>query len=129
MLRDLKSHLKSRQSIPPAAARTASTTGSEVKINDDSAVCAEIIVGTVTDGIFTPKLQHRDGSDAWEDVPSDQLEGSFAAIASNVNQLVGYKGIKEGLRVVLTQSASPAPSTGAAFAANILSRPDVRPAP
>lgn len=129
MKRDLKNNLSSRQSLAPAA-RTASANGSEVSILDDVAVAVEVVVGTVTDGTFTPKLQHRDeSSDSWVDCTADELEGSFAALETDTNQLVGYKGTKKNVRAVVTEAgASPAPSTGAVFGVNILSKPDFRPA-
>ena len=128
MYRDLKNNLKSVASLAPAA-RTAVATGSEVSILNEVAVAFQIVPGTVTDGVWTPKAQHRDEStDAWADCTADELEGSFANLATGVHQLVGYKGTLKNVRVVVTPVGSPAPSTGAVFGANILSRPDVRPA-
>lgn len=127
MFRDLKNNLKTRQSLAPAA-RTATATGAEVSILDDVAVAAELVVGAVAVGVWTPKMQHREEStDAWADCTADELEGAFAALAANVNQLVGYKGALKNVRVVVNVPVT-SPVASATFGANILSKPDVRPA-
>lgn len=117
MKRDLKNNVDSFQSVAPAA-RTTTVTGAVVDLSDYEAAMVHLSVGTITDGTHTPKLQEADTSGgSYTDVAADDLEGSFAALASNVNQRVGYKGNKPFVKVVVTVTGSP--STGGVYGADV----------
>lgn len=108
-MRDLGAGLSFKRSID-VGAKTATATGSAVDLADFDGAVAEVIVGTVTDGTHTPKLQDSPDNSTWTDVAAANLIGSFAAIASNTLQKVGYVGINRYLRGVITISGA---TTGA----------------
>ena len=70
-------------------------------------------VGTITDGTHTPKVQESDDDSTYTDVAAADLEGTLAALASDVNQRVGYKGNKRYIRDVSTVGGA---STGGVYA-------------
>lgn len=64
-------------------------------------------------GGFDVKFQHRDGSDAWEDIPAGQLYGDATAndveirsADANTRKYVGYAGNKEQIGAVLTRDTT-----------------------
>ncbi len=122
-MRDLKSNIDVAQSLAPAA-RTASANGSGVDLRGYGSATALIDIGLFTDGSFSFKLQESDDNSTFTDVGSDDQLGSFSVVDDtgddNTVQRVGYVGIKRYIRVVVTQGASPAPSTGVVVGAAIL---------
>jgi hypothetical protein len=75
------------------------------------------MVGTITDGTHTPKLQESDDNATFTDVAAGDLEGTFAVLATGVNQHVGYKGRKRYLRAVITVAGA---TTGGIYGAAII---------
>lgn len=71
--------------------------------------------GAWTDGTFTLKFQHRDGTDSWADIPDSDLDGSEPVIDGDADDAqqykIGYTGTKEQIGAVITVTGSP--STGA----------------
>jgi hypothetical protein len=104
------------QSIAPAA-KTASTNGSSADLAGYESAAVVILAGTITDGTHTPKLQESSDNSTFTDVAAGDLDGSFAAIASNTAQKVGYKGRLRYLRVVVTVAGA---TTGGVYGAAIL---------
>lgn len=106
-------------SVTPDGNRTASVNGNAVDVRGYNSALVALNPGTITDGTFTPKLQESDQSGSgFTDVDASDLDGAFAALASNTPQTVGYIGSKRYVRVVITASGSPA--TGGKFAASIV---------
>lgn len=98
-------------------ARTASANGSSVDLAGYRGAIVVILVGTVTDGTHTPKVQHCDDNSTWVDAAASDLEGTFAALAAATNQYVGYKGAKRYIRVVSTVSGA---TTGGIYGAAVI---------
>jgi len=113
---DIKNNVDVVQSIAPAAI-TATKNGTGVDLSGYNGVMAVVHPGTRTDGTHTPKLQESADNSTFTDVATADLVGSFAAIASNVIQRVGYIGIKRYVRVVSTVSGT---TTGAVYGAVIV---------
>lgn len=115
-MRDLKNNIKEATSLAPAA-RTATANGTGVDLRGfDSAVCI-FQVGVITDGTHTPKLQDSPDDATYTDVAAADLEGSFANLASNVNQRVGYIGSQRYVRAVSTVAGA---TTGGVYGALIV---------
>lgn len=98
--------------------------GSEVDRTDFKGATGIIRSGTITDGTHTFRLQHRDGSGAWTDVPEDQLtirgdkdDLVFVAADDDKAVYVGYLGIKNKLRWAVVGAST---STGGIYDADIL---------
>lgn len=115
-MKDIHNDLSFAQTVKPAA-YTATVTGAGVDLQGFEAAEVLIAPGTKTDGTHTPKLQESDDNSAFSDVASGDLNGSFAAIASETPQKVGYKGTKRYVRVVVTVSGA---TTGAVYGAYIV---------
>lgn len=103
--RDLKNNISVATSLAPAA-RTASGTGATVDLLGYEAVAIEAIVGTITDGTHSLTVEYSDDGTTWAAVPAGELQGSFANLASNTNQEVGYIGFKRYIRVNTTVSGA-----------------------
>lgn len=115
-MKDLKNYLDVVNSIDPDDyIATANGLGIDLQGFEGSAVVFS--VGTVTDGTHTPKIQESDDNSAWNDVASDDQEGTLSDLTSDTNQRVGYKGAKRYLRAVLTISGA---TTGAQAASLVL---------
>jgi len=133
ILRDLKSNLDAVQSLLPAA-RAVTANGTGVDLLDFGGAMAVADIGLWTDGTYTLKLQESDDNAAWADVAAGDLIGAFTVIDDaaddNVIQRVGYRGIKRYIRAVVTESASPAPSTGVVLGVLIVrGLPNLAPTP
>jgi hypothetical protein len=103
-------------SLAPAA-RTATANGTGVDLANAGSANVHVIVGAVTDGTHTPKLQESDDNSTFTDVAAADLNGTFAAIAANTTQKVGYIGAKRYIRVVSTVSGA---TTGGVYGAFIV---------
>lgn len=115
-MRDIKNVVDFANSLAPAA-RTANGTGTGVDLQGYNGAMCCFHVGTITDGTHTPKLQESVDNSAFTDVAAADLEGPFAALASNVNQRVGYKGTKRYVRAFSTVAGA---TTGGVYAAIIV---------
>lgn len=109
---DLVSRIAPVASLRPAA-RTASANGSGVDLANFNSCAVVIAAGTITDGTHTPKLQESDDNSSFSDVAAADLQGTFAAIATNTDQEVGYIGLKRYVRAVSTVSGA---TTGGVYA-------------
>lgn len=119
-LRDLKSNIGVAMSVLPLL-RTATVSGTGVDLREFDSAMAELQVGTITDGTFTPKLQESDDDSTYTDVAAADLIGSFTARTSandGTVERVGYGGDKRYIRVVYTVTGSPA--TGGTVGATIV---------
>ena len=110
---DLRGVIRQASVIKPAAARNAGATGVAVSRGGDETVVFLLDVGTVTDGSHTPVLKESDDNSTFTNVAAGDMDGSFAAMATNVLQTVAYQGKKEYVKVDVTQSGS---TTGALYA-------------
>lgn len=118
--RDINKELACASTIAPAAALTATTTGTGVDLAGYRSAAAVIHIGVVTDGTFVPTLEESDDNSSYSTVAAGDLSGSFASITSAADetvQEVGYLGSKRYLRVVLTETVA---STGALVSALIV---------
>lgn len=113
---DLLNNIETTGSITPAA-HTASVNGGSADLQDAKAAIVHWHVGTVTDGTHTPKLQDSADNSTWADVAAANLDGTFAALASNTDQKIGYIGGERYLRAVSTVAGA---TTGGVYEATIL---------
>jgi hypothetical protein len=114
-----------KSTILPAAARTASTTGTAVdRMTDEGGFRSALVVvhaGVVTDGTHTVEVQDSPNGSDWTAVANEFLQGSEPALTSANDERIheiGYTGHQRYLRAVITASGSPA--TGAVYSAVIL---------
>lgn len=121
MQRDINNQVSVATTIDPAAARTATTTGSSVDLAGYRAAMVIVHNGVYTDGEFTPTLEESDASGSgFTTVAAADLSGSFSAVTSSTDvsiQEVGYLGAKRYIRLVMTESSA---STGALFSAVVV---------
>ncbi len=115
-MQDLKNNISIATSLAPAA-RTASANGTGVDLSGFDSAVAVITPGAITDGTHTPKLQESDDDTTYTDVGAADLIGSFAAIAANTNQKVGYIGAKRFIRVVSTVAGA---TNGGVYGATVI---------
>jgi hypothetical protein len=118
-MRDLVGHLAIASSIDPDD-YTATATGAIIDLQGFDSMMVSILVGTLTDGVHTPKLVHGNESNLSDvaDVAAIDLDGEFAAVVSDTNQAVGYLGNKRYCRIVITISGGP--GTGAQMSGAII---------
>lgn len=103
-----------KSTIAPAAARTATVTGTAVdRMTDEGgfrSALAVINVGVVTDGTHTVVLQDSPNNSDWTAVADEFLQGSEPAITSANDERIyeiGYTGHQRYLRVVVNVTGSP----------------------
>lgn len=118
-MRDIVGHLAIASSIDPQI-YTTTQTGAIIDLKGYDSAMISLLVGTLTDGVHTPKLQHGDDSGLSDaaDVSGTDLDGAFGVTVSDTNQAVGYLGTKRYCRVVVTITGTP--STGCEFAAAVV---------
>lgn len=121
---DIKQTQDVQNSLAPAA-RTATANGTGIDLANFASANVAFSVGTITDGTHTPKVQESDDNSTFTDVAAADLIGTLAALASNVNQRVGYRGIKRYIRAVSTVAGA---TTGGVYAAVVI-RADARKQP
>lgn len=121
---DIKQTQDVQNSLAPAA-RTATANGSGVDLASFASATVAFSVGTITDGTHTPKVQESDDNSTFTDVAAADLIGALAALASNVNQRVGYRGTKRYIRAVTTIAGA---TTGGVYAGVVI-RGDARKQP
>jgi hypothetical protein len=102
-MKELKNNLDALNSIDPDD-HTATINGLSIDLQGFQGSAVVFSVGTVTDGVHTPKVEESDDNSNWNDVSSVDQEGTLSDLVSGTNQRVGYKGAKRYLRAVLTVS-------------------------
>lgn len=114
----MKEQLDFVTSLAPGAIRTStpSTTGVDLA-GFNAAVCV-IAVGAITDGTHTPALHESDDNSTFTAVAAADMVGSFAALAANTNQRVGYIGRKRYIKPIITVTGSP--GTGGYYSAGVI---------
>ena len=121
-----KRRLSQVSSVAPAA-KTTTSTGSSADLAAYEGAIALLMVGTITDGTHTPKLQESNDNSTFTDVVAGDLEGTFAALTTGVNQAIGYKGRQRYIKVVVTVAGA---TTGGVYGALVLrGDPHQTPAP
>jgi hypothetical protein len=113
MRADMHRELSPATSLAPAT-RTSSTNGTGIDLQFSEAAEAEFIVGTITDGTHTPKIQESDDNSTYTDVAGGDQIGTLTALASNTIQRVAYIGRKRYIRAVVTVSGA---TSGGVYAA------------
>jgi len=121
---DIKQTIDVVNSLTPAA-RTATANGSGVDLSGFHSAEVAFVVGTITDGTHTPSVQESDDNSTFTAVAAADLIGTLAALATGVNQRVGYRGTKRYLRAVSTVSGA---TTGGVYA-GVVVRSDARKQP
>lgn len=112
-VRDIHNDMSVANSLAPAA-RTATANGTGIDLQGYRACAVVFVVGTITDGTHTPKLQESDDNSTFSDVAAADQSGTLAALASSTNQEVSYIGTKRYIRAVSTVSGA---TTGGVYAA------------
>lgn len=116
MNKDLKDKVSLFQSLTPAA-RAASANGSSANLQGYESSMAIVECGVLTDGTHTPKLQESSDNSTFTDVAAGDQLGSLVACTGSSVQKVGYRGILQYLRVVMTVAGA---TTGAVTSAVIV---------
>lgn len=120
MMRDLNKAIASANTIAPAAARTATTTGTGVDLAGYRSAAVVLHCGVFTDGEFTPTVEESDDDSTYTTVAAGDLSGAFTAVTSSTDdsvQEVGYLGSKRYIRLLMTESSA---SAGALFSALVV---------
>jgi len=119
MTRGMKDNISVVSNIDPDD-YVADITGTTIDLQGFNSATFALLLGTITDGTFTPKLQHGDASDLSDaaDVAAGDINGTLAAAASDTNQTVDYVGTKRYVRMFVTVTGSPA--TGAQLACAVI---------
>lgn len=120
-MRDLLRTVSNVKSFVPAA-QTATVTGTGVDLQGFESAVATVNIGTLTDGTHTPKLQESADNSTFTDVAAADQIGTFAALAANVLQSVGYIGQKRYIRLFVTVAGA---TTGAVYG-GVVTRGDAR---
>ena len=120
---DLKDNVDVVQSLAPAT-RNSNTNGTGVDLRGYESAMVVFSVGAVTDGTHTPTLEESDDDAAYTTVAAANLQGTFANLAANGVQRVGYIGAKRYVRAQCNSSGV----TGALYGADIVrGRPHAAP--
>jgi len=98
-----------------SAAYTTTQTGTAVDLAGYHSNMFTFSPATLTDGVFTPKLQDSSDNVTFTDVVAADQVGALVVFASNVHQKVGYIGAQRYVRPVVTVTGGPA--TGCVFGA------------
>lgn len=102
-----KGNVKLVTSLPPLL-RTATPSPTGVLIAGNQHATCFFVAGAITDGTFTPKVQHKANADgSYADVDAADLDGTLAAMSANTIQRVGYKGTYPYVQCVITVTGSP----------------------
>src|SRR5262245_34306209 len=109
-LNDARSDQLVVNSIQIAAKTNGTANGSGVDLARGHNATFHFLVGTVTDGTHTPKLQDSADNSVFNDVVAGDQGGTLANLATNVHQKVAYLGNKRYVRAVITTSGA---TTGA----------------
>lgn len=102
---DLFNNLANAVTTLPPATRNTGATGVTVPMAGFGGALIQAVVGAITDGVHTLTVEQF-VSGAWSAVPAALLQGSFVALAANVNQKVGYLGTAESIRVNVAASGA-----------------------
>lgn len=121
---DLVDNIAVEESITPAA-HTANANGAGIDLRGYQAAVVIVDAGTITDGTHTISLEESDDDSTYTAVAAADLQGSFANVASNTPQKVGYIGGKRYIRAVTTVSGA---TTGGIYGVSVIKgRPDIAP--
>ena len=121
--KDLASEVVFKQSIIPAAARTATTTGNAVGVAGYESVTICILTGTCTDGTGTWSLTECATSGgtytavAAADYIGTPVVTDTTASHDNAGFQFGYRGSQQFIKVVCTMAGT---TTGQVYAAGVL---------
>lgn len=104
------------------AAVTATQAVQGTEVAEYRGACFVVEVGAHTADDLTVTFQHRDGSDAYADIPDSELDfdgnvssNGFAVVAglADTQIVVGYRGNKEDIGVVITDTGTGSAVVGA----------------
>ena len=120
MMRDLDKQISVVTTIAPAAAATATTTGTTVDLAGYRSAAVVLHTGVFTDGTFTPTVEESDNDSDWSTVDAADLSSAFEAVTSSNDATiyeVGYLGSKRYIRLLMTETVA---SAGAFFSATVV---------
>lgn len=112
---DLFNSLANAVTTLAPVARTAGATGATVPLAGFRGALIQAVVGTITDGVHTLTVEQFVAG-VWSAVPADLLQGAFTALATGVNQRVGYLGTADSIRV----NAAASGATGGVYAVVVI---------
>lgn len=114
---DLRNNFDAVTTLAPAA-RTATINGTGV---DLAPVLGSMVVfqaGTITDGTHTPSVQESADNVTFTGVAAADLEGpALVNITTNSIQRIGYKGVRQFIRGVVTVAGA---TTGGVYGAIVI---------
>ena len=94
--------------------------GDYADLEDAKTATVIFVVGTITDGTHTPRLEESDAPDSgYTTVGAGDMIGTLAALATGVEQSVRYIGTKRYLRTYTTVTGGP--GTGGVYSSAIIS--------
>ena len=113
-IREINTEITAVQTSLVPVARTATATSDALDLLGYDACDVLISVGAVTtDAEVTPSLTECATSDgSFTAVAETDLVGSFALLAANTPQSVGYRGSKRYIKVVLTAADTKSVTSG-----------------
>lgn len=106
------------QPLNPLARTNGTANGTGVDLATRQWADITLIVGAVSDGTHTPKVQESDDNASFTDVAVGDQIGSLVNLAANTPQSVRYKGGKRFIRPVITTTGA----TIGAIAGAVVSR-------
>lgn len=110
-VRDMKSFSELAVLIPKAQ-QTANVAVAGTEVADFGGKCFVLDIGTHTADGIQVTLQHRDGADAYADIPDAQLDYSggndidIVAAMDSTQIYIGYTGNKEDLGIKITDTGT-----------------------
>lgn len=122
--RDIYNNLNDLVAFTTQAVTTDTTTaGAIIDTQGFSSLLFVMLAGTLTDGTYTPLIEHGDDSGLSDAaaVPDDQLNGTeagaaFAATDDDVTKSIGYVGDKRYVRLSLVSASTTSGGTLSAVA-------------
>lgn len=108
--RDVKSRVQLAVLAATAAVTGGSVAVSGTDVSDFHGAAFAIDLGDHTEDGLTVTLQHRDGSDDWEDIPAGELDGendvALTDAIANSQIYVGYTGNKQEIGAKIDDAGS-----------------------
>jgi hypothetical protein len=118
---DLENQIAVAQSIAPAAARTATVTGTGVDLANTSQAVVVVSVGAITDGTHTLSIEESDSlGSGYSAVAAADLSETPGALVASTPVKIGYRGMKQYIRAKVTVTGSP--GTGGFYDAVVVTR-------
>ena len=105
-MKDMKNNMDAQHSIIPAAAFTATTTGSSVDLKGFAGAMAVFNVGAADTGnadeTYIPGLEESSDNSTFTAVAAADIEGDVSTLLQNSVRRLGYKGNKRYIKAKIT---------------------------